>query len=333
MSLGFEKVSQHNLLVRHPMRMGLYEARIFALMLRCIHQNMDHLPTIKVLVRDVTDCEKPCKKQYQLIEQACDALFRKELNLLDPKVKKSSSFSKVRIVQDLTHIEGTGYIIGTFAEKIRDYLLDLKESIGFTVGEIDQLMRLRNANSHRIYWLLKSWDDKPTIDFPIDQFREIILGKDHIKYSQFGQFNRAILAPAIEELNKIGFPVQCKELKELKGKTVTGLRFTYLKTAQEVTKKVSKVKNQKNEESVVKILNQDAEYLRIRAKMTDKVIGLTPTQADKILGEIYADQKEVITKIWHTLYHLRQHLVDNAGKIHSAGAFSMNRFKEVFKLS
>lgn len=320
LSLGFPLVSQHNLLVRHPMRMGLYEARIFALMIRGIHRNMETLPPIKVQVKDVVICNKPNKKMYGLVAQACDALFKKELNLLDPKTKKAGSFSKVRIVQDIEHIEGTGYIQGTFAEKIKDYLLDLKEE--FTLGEIDQLMLLRNANSHRFYWLLKSWDDKPDKVFKLEDFRELVLGTDHTKYSCFGQFNRAILIPVMEDLWNVGFNVICKPL--FKGKTVTGLHFFFpKKKAKALTATIVAPK-----ESELKVVNIDPEYQKVRGLMLAPTLHLTEKQVNKIMDHLYDDHHENgYIKVKKFIFNLKIELSDGKGKIHSPGAFAFSKIE------
>ena len=320
LSLGFETLTQHNLLARHPMRMGLYESRIFALMLRQIHKNMEILPTIRVAVKDVVSCDKPNQKMYVLVSQACDALFKKELNLLDPKAKKSGSISKVRIVQDIEHIEGTGFIMGTFAEKIKDYLLDLKEE--FTLGEIDQLMKLRNAHSHRFYWVLKSWDDKADKIFPLDEFREMVLGADHVKYAKYGSFNQRILEPAMKELASIGFNVICKPLT--KGKTVTGLQFFFpKKKTKALEPNVPAASTPK-----VTVINQDPEYQKTRTLMIAPSLHLTEKQVNKLMGHLYDDHHQNgYIKVKKFMYNLKIELNDGKGKIHSPGAFAYNRFE------
>ncbi len=331
LTLGFDTLSQHNLLVRHPMRMGLYEARIFALMLRSVHKNMEVLPGIKVPVKDVVGCDKPNKKMYHLIEEACKALFNKELNLLDPKVKKNSSFSKVRIVQDLTHMEGTGFIIGSFADKIRDYLLDLTEN--FTVGEIGQLMQLRNANSHRFYWVLKSWDDRPDKTFSIDEFREIILGEDHKKYANYGQFKRAILLPVMEELSKVGFNVLHEEKKN--GKTVTGLKFFFPKKKTKALEPHAPTPPSSSSSAPdVKVVNLDPDYQKVRSLMIGGVLALTEKQADKILNHVYDEHhQDRFKRVLNFMYHLKINMNSNKGTIHSPGAFAYNKFETEYGMS
>lgn len=321
LSLGFENISQHNILVRHPMRMGLYEARIFALMLRCVHQKMEELPPIRIQVKDIVGQEKPGAKVYGLLELACKELFDKELNLLDPKSKKHS-FDKIRLVTRLKHIVGSGYVEGNFSPEIRDYLLDLKEN--FTVGEIDQLMKLRNANSHRFYWVLKSWDDKSDKTFAIDEFREIILGADHTKYESFGAFNRNILGPAMEELGKVGFNVLMKPLT--RGKAVTGLQFFFPKKKTKAL--VPKNTSTTNPVVTLKVVNHDPEYVKIRTTILAPQMGLTEKQVDKLLPLIY-DEHHVdnYKRVYKFVYNLKIHLMDNKGTIHTPGAFSMNRLQ------
>jgi hypothetical protein len=226
LSISYPKAAQHNLLVRHPMHMGLYEARIFALMLGCLKADMTTFPpVIRIAVKDVIGGAQPSGKIYPLIKKACKALFGRELSLL-PVNSASTDVSLVRLVQDVEHIKGTGYIEATFGSKIAPYLLQLKTIGNFTIGEIEQLMRLRNANSHRVYWLLKSYlsENIRECSIGLEEFREIILGEKTDKYKEFKQFNRAILTPVMLDLAQVGFPVAVQPTYN--GRFVTGLRFT-----------------------------------------------------------------------------------------------------------
>ena len=325
LSIGFNTAAQHNLLVRYPMRMGLYEARIFALMLRCLHSDMKDIPpVIRISVKDVVGQEKPAGNIYPLITKACRSLYAKSLNLLPLGMNKIENMKETRIVQDCEHIKGTGYIEGTFSNKIATYLLQLKDKGNFTVGEIEQLMQLRNANSHRVYWYLKSWDGKADFSVPIEEFRNIILGDAAEKYKQYGQFKRAILVPVMAELEAVGFHVEFKELHH--GKSVAGLKFTYVKAKKGLKK--AAVAAEPSLKFTPEVVSGNVDH----KKLWDRIVGLGLSEHQtglvlKAANPESADDYKAVHKVCYDIY-----VYQKMEKVANPGAVAYARFKEKYKL-
>ncbi|MCC9167893.1 replication initiation protein [Pontibacter harenae] len=214
-------VAQHNYLIRSYLSFGLIEARIFTLMLATIGYKEKELKEIKIKLADVVPYSLN-GTVYKQVKQACEDLFNKEINLAKVGSKKKD-FHKVRIVQELELDSGTGYIKGYFADRIKPYLLQLKDN--FTLSEIQLLMTLKSSYSHRLYWLLKSYESLGKYTESIVELKKLLLGEDaETKYKDYFDFKRVVLEPAFTEVKTV-LNISYKPLKT--GKKVTDILFIF----------------------------------------------------------------------------------------------------------
>jgi hypothetical protein len=211
---------QANVLVRAPLKLTNVEARIFALALGCIHQGQTELPSI-IIPLDRVMTKKKGGSIYESIRDACKGLISKVVSL-ETQARGKNRFTAYSIISFLDLNEGTGLLTGNFAPEIKPFLLQLAEH--YTHVEIETLLTLRSAHAHRLYWLLKSWDDVGSWEVGFDSLRRQVLGEDNeVTYLLFYDFKRYVLEPALRELHELGWMVSYKPQKE--GKKVVAVRF------------------------------------------------------------------------------------------------------------
>ncbi|WP_181309030.1 replication initiation protein [Rufibacter sp. XAAS-G3-1] len=220
------KVSQHNILINTPFRLGILENRIYTLMLTTIDSmnDVDFKETFIPLKQIIS--YNASKAAYNAIEAACDKLHTLRLNLKsveDPDV----IFDKLHVFSRMKLIKGKG-IIGWFDPQIKPYLLQLKGN--FTSSQIEELLNLKSPHAHKMYWLLNSYNSKyqaygrqPEV-LTVEQIRELLL-EDVGKYKKYGEFKKFILSPAYEELKGTQLEFEYDELKT--GKVISHIKFRF----------------------------------------------------------------------------------------------------------
>lgn len=219
--VDYPRAYQANALVRAPLKLSNVEARLFALALGCIHQGQTELPGISIPISKVLT-QKKGGSVYESIRDACKGLMTKLVSI-ETKSKSKNRFTAYSIISFIDINEGTGLITGNFAPEIKPFLLQLAEH--YTHVEIETLLLLRSAHAHRLFWLLKSWDDVGSWEVEFEVLRKQILGDDNEKtYTIFHDFKRYVLEPSLKEIHALGWLVGYVALKE--GKKVRSIRFS-----------------------------------------------------------------------------------------------------------
>lgn len=219
--LDYPRAYQANALVRAPLKLSHLEARIFALALGCIHQGQTELPGIVIPLKRVLT-QKKGGKVYETIRDACKGLMSKVVSI-EMQKKGKNRFRGYSIISYIDINEGAGSITGNFAPEIKPFLLQLAEQ--YTHVEIETLLTLRSAHTHRLFWLLTSWDDVGSWEVTFDMLRKQVLGDDNdVTYLLFYDFKRYVLEPSMQELHDLGWLVSYEALKE--GKKVQRVRFS-----------------------------------------------------------------------------------------------------------
>ena len=217
----YPRAYQANALVRAPLKLTHVEARIFALALGCIHQDQTELPGISIPLSRVMT-QKKGGSVYETIRDACKSLMSKVVSI-ESQMGNKKRFTAYSIISYIDLNEGTGFLTGNFAPEIKPFLLQLAEQ--YTHVEIETLLTLKSAHAHRLYWLLKSWDDVGIWEVDFDTLRKQVLGDDNdVTYTLFYDFKRYVLEPALRELYSLGWVVTYEPVKE--GKKVKGVRFS-----------------------------------------------------------------------------------------------------------
>ena len=213
---------QPNALVHSKLRFSHLEARIFALALACGHKNDTELPPIRIDMRNVMP--DLGGHNYELVKQAMNGLMKKTASV--EKISGTrSKYTTYSLIDTLSFDTGTGMLTGLFAPSITPFLLQLRDN--FTRAQIQTLLLLESAHTHRLYWILKSWDDVGTCCYQFDSLREMILGENcGTSYALYTDFKRHVLDPAVAELNELQPPWPVSYVAKKRGKKVHSVAFT-----------------------------------------------------------------------------------------------------------
>ena len=121
---------------------------------------------------------------------------------------------------DVEYIRGQAKFIVRFSEKLKPYLLDLKER--FVSYNLKYILPLTSTYSVRIYQLLKEYEKLQVRYFDVDELQELLQVPK--SYKRYDNFKRKILQVAEKELKEhtdIHFTLE----EEKTGRKVTRLLF------------------------------------------------------------------------------------------------------------
>lgn len=169
-------------------------------------------------------------RDYASVVAACKSLLGRQIDLIPLDIKKPEKKQKFLSSNIFQHIgidpAGVGVITGKFTEKMKPYLLALKGD--FTMGEISKLLTMTNPNTHRLYWLLKSYDYVGFQRYDLEELRNLLFEeetskKPQVQYPTFYDFKRYVLDVAMASFHEMGWKVSWKPIKT--GKKVTAVHF------------------------------------------------------------------------------------------------------------
>ena len=326
---------QSNALVRSKLRFTRLEAKIFTLALALVHKNANELPPINIDMRNVIDGDMG-GQNYKLIKEAMDGLSNKTASV-EKITNKRSKYTNYSLIDTLDFDTGTGMLTGLFSQSITPFLLQLRGN--FTRGEIQTLLLLDGAHTHRLYWILKSWDDVGSCTYKFEALREMILG-EHCgnSYAIYTDFKRHVLEPAIAELNSLQPPWPVSYDVKKRGKKVEEIVFTIpkyeLDNEEEVKPVVDTVKKTLTFEQIQQfreyLTNKDAQLTNIYDQM-QTVFRLSEFQA-RIIIHYVVKSPELELQYKRLLGQLRK--VSEAIRLKhpmkSVPAYTLTMVKEIF---
>jgi plasmid replication initiation protein len=316
----YPRAYQANALVRAPLKLTHVEARIFALALGCIHQGQTELPGIVIPLGRVLT-QKKGGSVYETIRDACKSLMSKVVSI-ESQTGKKKRFTAYSIISYIDINEGTGLLTGNFAPEIKPFLLQLAEQ--YTHVEIETLLTLRSAHAHRLYWLLKSWDDVGQWEVPFHTLRKQVLGDDNdVTYTLFYDFKRYVLEPALRELHSLDWMVTYEPLKE--GKKVNAVRFIIPKPHSQLESRALALPPQA-QPSKTKLTDKQmslalaAELPTLQQRIVTRLqkLKLTVAQIEHVLEFMGDDEAKIakLMKVTHPLlrdYEAGNKVFDNLG--------------------
>lgn len=139
----------------------------------------------------------------------------------DGRPLKKPSFTVIPLLAYATYLEGEGMIEAQFNELLLPYLLELRDN--FTKAQLTELLKLKSANSYRIYWLLREYAAFGKRPIRMDELKAI-LGLDQ-EYDRFNNFRARILDRAQAELAATDRPFTYEAIKQ--GREVIEIKFLF----------------------------------------------------------------------------------------------------------
>lgn len=324
----YPRAYQANALVRAPLKLTHVEARIFALALSCIHQGQTELPGISIPLSRVMT-QKKGGSVYETIRDACKSLMSKVVSI-ESQTGNRRRFTAYSIISYLDLNEGTGFLTGNFAPEIKPFLLQLAEQ--YTHVELETLLTLRSAHAHRLYWLLKSWDDVGQWEVPFEVLRRQVLGDDNeVTYPLFYDFKRYVLEPALRELYALGWVVTYEPLKD--GKKVHAVRFAIPRPlsqlAQQDTEVAGKGRSRTPQAQMSLELPADASTLQQRMVTRLQKLRMTDAQIRHVL-DFVADDEALIARLMKVSHPLLRDFEAGNKTFDNLGGAAINLLKTEF---
>lgn len=312
------KVAQHNFLVEAPMALTLLQARLFVLMLRCIHKNDTGPKDILVPIEDLMGDQPLGGSGYDMLATAMKGLMDVKLEL--PVLDGATQMHVVTLVQSARLDIRKGVIVGMFGQKVLPYLMQLTNN--FTLAEVADLMSLSNPSTHRFYWVMKSWEFRSPVTVTVEKLRALTTPVG--TYAAFADYRNKVLKPSIDELNAKNFEITFTEKK--KGRAVDSLEFQ-IKYHEPVEPETLAVIEPKATAKQLEL--QLLSPLEDRAANRLRKLHLTEAQIRKVLQVLAGDVKQLekLLKTTHAL--LVEH--ETKSKYHeNLGAAAMNILKTNF---
>ncbi|EBE8912552.1 replication initiation protein [Salmonella enterica] len=157
------------------------------------------------------------------LKEAIDRLWDRSIIIRDDDKREEFRWVQNRV----QYLKGEGKVQITFSDSVMPYLTQLKGQ--FTKVIIKNVSSLSSTHSIRIYELLQQFRSTGDRTISIDDFRSMLNLSD--KYKDFKSLNRALIKPAIAELNeKSDLAVTVETVKN--GRSVVALRFKFKEDKQ-----------------------------------------------------------------------------------------------------
>jgi len=155
--------------------------------------------------------------------KAADALFKSSIRLKD----NNDEIELYWIQKKVKKIKGEGSVTLVWSDDVIKYIGQLKNR--FTSYKLRNIARLQSSHSIRIYELLMKFNSTGERIIFVDDFKSALGISD--KYPQFKILKRAVILPAIKELNqRSNLNIKFSTIK--KGRTVGALAFEFEEKSQ-----------------------------------------------------------------------------------------------------
>lgn len=308
------KVAQHNWLVETRLPLSLLEARIFVLMLRCLHKYDEGVPAIVIPIAELFTGAIG-GNNYKLLVEAADHFMKLRIEL--PVLDREVGMRSINLVQAMEVDPEQGVLVGAFSPMALPYVSKLTDN--FTVGVVDELMSLKSANTHSWYWLMKSWAFRSPVTVSVNQLREMTT--EIGSYQQYADFRNKVLRPSIDELNGLSFEITFSENR--KGRAVDSVRFDIgSKKAAEPAKQLPPV--------AVVVEKPKPVLTPLQEKVTTRLskLKLTEAQIGKVLQVVTTDAE--LTKLLKETYPILRDFETKAKPGENVAAAAMVLLKSTF---
>jgi hypothetical protein len=225
-------VVQHNALVNARFSFSTLETRLFLALLVRINRGDTSFSVYRIPVKELAP-DSSSNALYADVDEMTKKLAARVLHIevLGPngeRVKQPDRINRPLMYQ-CDYIKSEGVVEARFSDGVRDYLLDLRHN--FTQAQLPQLLMIRSAAAHRIYWLVKEYaqQGKTQREIEVSELRKV-LGLTTEYVNRFDHFKVRVLDRAQAELATTDLPFTMEFIRH--GKAVHTIRFLFAATAK-----------------------------------------------------------------------------------------------------
>lgn len=221
---------------------SIYEPRLVALVAARVHKDDEDFQDYEIPIRELVGNSDKGGKTYHDISKSVENLMSRVVDIPTDSPKK---FRKCNVFSYCEYDGDLGVIKCRFDKSLKPHYLGLKGH--FAQFGLIEYMSLPSTYSQQVFELLKSWDDKPTVDIPLPELFRILCVPESLK--RYQDFKRNVLQKAHKDINKLtSLKYEWEPVKN--GRAVVAIRFLFFgKKKQEETKKRVEVEYDKERRS------------------------------------------------------------------------------------
>ena len=209
-------VVKSNDLVEARYKLNLNEQKIILYAVSKIDRTKDNFNMLSLNVKEFTELLGTDTERYSEIREIVRELRKKEV-IIDAEEGEiiTGWLSSIQNKRGVIELE--------FSQKLIPYLLQLKSR--FTSYQLKNILYLKNKYSIRIYELLKQYKNMSTNtrQFDLIEFKKILMLEEN-QYDRFYDFDRFVLKPSMEEINKFT-DINIEYEKVTKGRKIIGIKY------------------------------------------------------------------------------------------------------------
>jgi len=293
-----ELLKNKNLIVSNKLIKGRYqltrdEQNFIYLLISQINQDDNKFTEYQIHIKDL-EGEELTQKNYPRYRKFARKLRSREIIIEDEeKILVSGWFA------DIEYMKNTGYIKATISEKLKPYLLELKEE--FTQAKLPTLLNFNSKYSSRLYLLLKSDFDRQKkyksnlyVNYDIEYLnRKFELPKSY--FIRYSAFKEKFLLKSLKEINKkTDLQISYQELKT--GRKITSIQFCISKPEECLGKAFEYLEESKTKEDYIP---QDLSN-KAREVLLDGELALTISDLKKIFDHYrIEDIENICEELWN----------------------------------
>lgn len=309
-------IAQHNLLVETPTTKTLLEAKVFALMLRCISKEESEPTTAVIPLDELFPSGSFGGQQRQLLEEAMTRLMAASIRI--PKLNEED-FHLVSLCDSIRLDSEKRLLLATFGRAVLPYLVNMVGN--FTTADIDELLTIKSNSAHKLYWLMRSWQFKSPHTVPVEKLKALTIGEG---YSQYADFRNKVLNPSVTELNELSFDITYTERRQ-RGRAVTDITFNIGRKE----KPVQLTLPLPAEASLPLPLPQVLSPLQQKVQTRLHKLKLTESQIRKVLA-VLGNEEDTLTKLLKETYPVLRDFETKAKPGENVAASAMSVLKSTF---
>lgn len=184
-------------------RLGTLEQKLLGALISEIQPNDENFKEYELNIQEVGEfIGLNSNAVYERLSEASFSLLDKKLKFDEVDSRGKKTFIAVNLIASARHQEGSGILTMTIAPDLKPYLLAIKgKDTPFTKYMIKNILKLNTSYSIRLYEVLKQWEKVRVKKFEIGELKEM-LGAEEVSYNRFDNFERRVLKPAKNEVNK-----------------------------------------------------------------------------------------------------------------------------------
>jgi hypothetical protein len=217
-------VVQHNSLINARFLFGPLETRLFLHLLAQVGRHDTRFSLCRVEVSDVVGATTS-QNSYKLVREAVEKFATRTLTIeqlnAEGRRGRQPDYVVLPLLSSAHYRGGKGVVEARFNDAVMPYLLELRDN--FTKAQLNELLKLKNPYSQRMYWLMREYAAFGQRTLTLDALKSMFqLGPG---YDRWDNFKTRILERVQQEMAATDLPFTYEVVKE--GRHVKAVKLLF----------------------------------------------------------------------------------------------------------